>query len=168
MARAQHQPVQLPSLHADKSDHGSYAPHLPSTPAIPVRAHRGVSTAGQGNSMKRLAPLLAITFFLFTSALAGRIYGTVKENGRSVGYRIKIEFACKSQRTYSTRTTKTGFYSLFVPTSTKCKITVHYKRQKPFTHIYNVNKNHHYDLVLSKNRYGTYSLKAVLRKGKGK
>jgi len=57
------------------------------------------------------------------SALAGEIYGTIKEGGKPVKGGTKVEVKC-AKGGYSAETDKLGSYRLFVPEQGKCTLSV--------------------------------------------
>jgi hypothetical protein len=109
--------------------------------------------------MKTIAILAALIVGVPSFAFGGEIYGTLTEDGRSVGPNAQLEVTC-AEKTYPRQTTdQYGSYRLFVQEKGKCTLTVHYKQQSPLTEISSYERSVRYDLVLEKKKDGQYVLR---------
>jgi len=108
--------------------------------------------------MKTIAILIVLLACVPSFAFGGEIYGTLTEEGRSVGPNAQVEVTCAG-KTYPRNTTdQYGSYRLYVQEKGKCTLKVHYKQQSPSTEISSYERSVRYDLVLEK-RDGQYMLR---------
>jgi hypothetical protein len=92
---------------------------------------------------------LALVLLVFASpALAGEIYGTVTENGKSVGEGVAVAARCGDKTYPQVKTDKTGSYHLVVAETGKCALTVHWKDQAPALEVASYDEGVQVDLVL--------------------
>ena len=94
---------------------------------------------------------LAVLWFAIscTTALAGEIYGTVKEAGKPVQAGTKVEVKC-AKGSYSAETDKLGSYRLFVPEQGKCTLSVKSGDLSPQMAVHSFEDSARYNLVLEK------------------
>ena len=100
---------------------------------------------------------LAILGLCASPLLAGEIYGTVTEGGKSVGEGIAIAVKCGGE-SYPAKTDKGGAYHLVVREKGKCSLTVHYKDQTPSVDVASYDDGVQVDLVLE-SKDGKYTLR---------
>jgi len=91
-------------------------------------------------------------------ALAGKIYGSVTENGKPIAKGVKIEVTCGTN-SYPAETDEYGAFNLFAMAQGKCTLKVAYQGQMPSIEINSFERPTQYDLILEKNSGGQYSLK---------
>ena len=84
-----------------------------------------------------------------TTALAGEIYGTVKEGGKPIKAGTKLEVKC-AKGSYSAETDKLGSYRLFVPEQGKCTLSVTSGDVSPQMTLHSFEDSTRYNLVLEK------------------
>jgi hypothetical protein len=84
-----------------------------------------------------------------TTALAGEIYGTVKEGGKPIKAGAKVEVKC-AKGGYSAETDKLGSYRLFVPEQGKCTLSVKSGDVSPEMTVHSFEDSTRYNLVLEK------------------
>lgn len=108
--------------------------------------------------MKTIAILIVLLVCVPSLVFGGEIYGTLTEDGKSVGPNAQLEVTCAG-KTYPRNTTdQYGSYRLYMQETGKCTLKVHYKEQSPSTEISSYEKSVRYDLVLEK-RDGQYVLR---------
>ena len=83
------------------------------------------------------------------SALAGEIYGTIKEGGKPIKAGTKVEVKC-AKGSYSTETDKLGSYRLFVQEQGKCTLSVTSVGGSPQMTVHSFEDSARYNLVLEK------------------
>jgi hypothetical protein len=109
--------------------------------------------------MKAIAILTVLLVGVPSLVFGGEIYGTLTEDGRSVGPNAQLEVTCAG-KTYPRQTTdQYGSYRLYVQEKGKCTLKVLYKQQSPSTEISSYEKSVRYDLVLEK-KDGQYMLRS--------
>ena len=101
---------------------------------------------------------LAILGLFASPLLAGEIYGTVTEGGKSVGEGVAIEVKCGEQSYPAAKTDKSGAYHLVVREKGKCALTVRYKDQTPSVDVASYDDGVQVDLVLE-SKDGKYTLR---------
>ena len=107
--------------------------------------------------MNRFATAAVLIFAMTSAAVAGNVYGSISEGGKSVAQGVKIEVTCGANK-YSAETDATGTYKVFVKDQGKCALHVAYQGQTPSFEILSFEGSVQYDLVLEKQ--GTqYTLK---------
>ena len=84
-----------------------------------------------------------------TTALAGEIYGTVKEGGKPIKAGTKIEVKC-AKGSYGAETDKLGSYRLFAPEQGKCTLSVKSGDGAPQMTVTLFEDSARYNLVLEK------------------
>ena len=84
-----------------------------------------------------------------TTALAGEIYGTVKEGGKPIKAGTKVEVKC-AKGSYSAETDNLGSYRLFVPEQGKCALSVKSGDGSPQMPVNSFEDSARYNLVLEK------------------
>jgi hypothetical protein len=84
-----------------------------------------------------------------TTALAGEIYGTIKEGGKPVTAGTKVEVKC-AKGSFSAETDKLGSYRLFVQEQGKCALSVKSGDAAPQMTIQSFDDSARYNLVLEK------------------
>ncbi len=84
-----------------------------------------------------------------SSALAGEIYGTLKEAGKPVKAGTKVEAKC-AKGSYSAETDKLGSYRLFVPEQGKCTLSVKSDGGAAQMTVHSFEDSARYNLVLDK------------------
>ncbi|MGE5790500.1 MAG: hypothetical protein ACM33C_06500 [Syntrophaceae bacterium] len=84
-----------------------------------------------------------------TTALAGEIYGTVKEGGKPIKAGTKIEVKC-AKGSYSAETDNLGSYRLFVAEQGKCTLSVKSGDVAPQMTVNSFEDSARYNLVLEK------------------
>ena len=84
-----------------------------------------------------------------TTALAGEIYGTVKEGGKPIKAGTKVEVKC-AKGSYSAETDKLGSYRVFVPEQGKCTLSVKSSDSTPQMTVNSFEDSARYNLVLDK------------------
>ena len=85
----------------------------------------------------------------YTTALAGEIYGTIKEGGKPVEAGTKVEVKCATG-SYSAETDKFGSYRLFVSEHGKCTLSVKSGDVAPQMTVHSFEDSARYNLVLGK------------------
>jgi hypothetical protein len=84
-----------------------------------------------------------------TTALAGEIYGTVKEGGKPIKAGTKVEVKC-AKGSYSAETDKLGSYRLFVPEQGKCTLSITSSDGSPQVTVNSFEDSARYNLLLEK------------------
>jgi hypothetical protein len=85
----------------------------------------------------------------YTTALAGEIYGTVKEGGKPIKAGTKVEVKC-AKGSYSAETDKLGSYRLFVQEQGKCTLSIQSGDGSPQMTVNSFEDSARYNLVLEK------------------
>ena len=86
---------------------------------------------------------------LCTSALAGELYGTIKEGGKPVKAGTKVEVKC-AKGSYGAETDKLGSYRVFVPEQGKCALSVKSGDAAPQMTVHSFEDSTRYNLFLEK------------------
>jgi hypothetical protein len=84
-----------------------------------------------------------------TTALAGEIYGTIKEGGKPVKAGTKVEVKC-AKGSFGAETDKLGSYRLFVQEQGKCALSVKSGDVAAQMTIHSFEDSARYNLVLEK------------------
>jgi hypothetical protein len=84
-----------------------------------------------------------------TTALAGEIYGTVKEGGKPIKAGTKIEVKC-AKGSYSAETDILGSYRLFVQEQGKCTLSIKSSDGSPQMTVNSFEDSARYNLVVEK------------------
>ena len=106
----------------------------------------------------RMIAAAALFFMVAPFAFTGEIFGTIKDQGKTVGEGIKVEVAC-GEKTYAAETNKFGGYRLFAQEQGKCTLTVKVGEEKPSISIHSFEDSARYNLVLEK-KDGKYTLRS--------
>lgn len=107
--------------------------------------------------MHRLLCSLA-TLILAGSAVAGELYGTITEGGKSIGEGVAIEARCGDKAYPAVKTDKSGSYHLAVQETGKCTLAVAYKDQAPSLEVASYDEGVQVDLVIEA-KDGKYTLR---------
>lgn len=107
--------------------------------------------------MKKLCVFLLAAAALPLPALAGEVYGTIKENGKPVKEGLPVTVAC-GDKTVSGATDKTGSYRV-VASEGKCTLSVKVGGEVPSTVIHSYADSARYNLVLEQ-KGGKYALRS--------
>jgi hypothetical protein len=107
--------------------------------------------------IKRFLQLLLLAILLITISYAGEIFGTFREDGKTVKKGIKVEII-SPKKTYSTETDNYGSYRLFVVEKGKCLFKTFYNDKIPTFEVYSYDKSTRYDFIIEK-KDTTYTLK---------
>lgn len=99
--------------------------------------------------MRRIVVTMLCLAIPLSAALAGEIYGTIKEGGKPVKAGTKVAVEC-AKKSYSAETDKLGSYRLFVPEQGKCTLTVKSADGAPQTTVHSYEDSARYNLVLEK------------------
>jgi hypothetical protein len=93
-----------------------------------------------------------------SSVLAGEIYGTLTEGGKSVGAGVEVAARCGERDYPAMKTDKAGAYRVVVEEKGKCTLTVHHKGQAATIEVASYAEGVQVDLVLELQN-GKYVLK---------
>jgi hypothetical protein len=96
--------------------------------------------------MRSIMCLLFIGF-LCSSAMAGEIFGTIIENGKTVPDKVKVEVTVAG-KVYAGETDKLGTYHVFVAEKGKGTCVVYYNNQKPSADVFSFDKATRYDWTI--------------------
>ena len=108
--------------------------------------------------MKTKSILFLVLCSVFTSvALAGEIFGTLREGPKAVSKGVKVEIVTPS-KTYAAATDTFGSYRLYVPEKGKCTLKVYFKNQTVTFDLYSYDKSTRYDMSIE-TKDGKYILK---------
>lgn len=107
--------------------------------------------------MKAVLLLAALAVALPSTALAGEVYGTIKEGGKPVKEGLKVELVC-SGKTAAAETDKFGAYRLFAPAEGKCTLTLVVGAERPTVTLQSFEDSARYNLVLER-KDGKYTLR---------
>jgi len=107
--------------------------------------------------MHRLLGSLAV-LLLASAAVAGELYGTISEGGKSVGEGVAVEAKCGDKAYPEVKTDKSGSYHLMVQESGKCTLAVLYKDQAPALEVASYDEGVQVDLVIEI-KDGKYTLR---------
>jgi hypothetical protein len=119
------------------------------------QAHPHISTAiaddrrriiGRRVTMRSLIILMFI-ILAASFGMAGEIYGTIVDAGKPVPSGVKIEITA-GEKNYSGETDKFGSYHVFVADKGKCRLTLHFKNQKPAADIFSYDRATRYDWIV--------------------
>lgn len=105
---------------------------------------------------------LIVTALVLTAvpslAVAGEIYGTIKEQGKPMKDGVKVTVVCAG-KSAAGETDKYGAYRLFAQEEGKCTLTVQVGDESPSTTIHSFADSARYNLVLEK-KDGKYTLRS--------
>jgi len=99
--------------------------------------------------MRKLILTMLCLAISCTTALAGEIYGTIKEGGKPIKAGTKVEVKC-AKGSYSAETDKLGSYRVFVPEQGKCTLSVKSGDAAPQMTVHSFEDSARYNLVLEK------------------
>lgn len=103
--------------------------------------------------MKKVITLILLVLLLPLSVYAAQIYGSLKEDGRAVPAKTKIEVVCNG-KTYHGETDSYGAYSINASEKGKCSFKVHHKGALPYNvYSYDNPVRYDFDLVLQDGQY---------------
>ena len=104
--------------------------------------------------MKKVNPLILLVLLLPLYVYAAQIYGGLKEDGRAVPEKTRIEVICNG-KTYAGVTDGYGAYSVYAPEKGKCVFKVYHKGQAPIFDLYSYDNpvRYDFDLVLVNGQY---------------
>ena len=87
--------------------------------------------------MKKIAIPLFLILLFPTFALAGQIFGSLKQNGASIGKGAAVAIKCGENPENRGETDSYGSYNIYVPRAGKCAFTVYYGgRWSPAYYVY--------------------------------
>jgi hypothetical protein len=106
--------------------------------------------------MKRIALLLPLILLFPPPAFAGKIFGNLKEGGRSVGQGWEVRITCPGSAPYATTTDEYGAYNINVPNN-RCALSVKYSDNQWTDTVAIVSSDdparYDFDLVKENGRY---------------
>jgi len=104
--------------------------------------------------MKKVNTLILPVLLLPLSVYAAQVYGRLKEDGRAIPAKVKIEVVCNGQ-TYTGETDSYGSYSVYASVKGRCVFKVYYKGQSPTFELYSYDNpvRYDFDLVLQNGQY---------------
>ncbi len=97
----------------------------------------------------RMIAAAALSLAVVSPVFAGEIFGTIKNEGKTVGEGIKVEVVCGA-KTYTAETNKFGAYRLVAQEQGKCTLTVTVGAEKPSLAIHSFEDSVRYNLLLEK------------------
>ena len=87
--------------------------------------------------MRKIAIPLFLILLFPTFALAGQIFGSLKQNGASIGKGSAVLIKCSESEKYEGQTDGYGSYNIYVSRAGKCAFSVYYKgRWSPPYYVY--------------------------------
>lgn len=110
--------------------------------------------------MRKFIALLVFLFCAPGLAVAAQIFGNLKQDNRSVGQGVEISINCGG-RAQQAFTDAYGAYSVYVPNSGRCSLTVNdgkAGRSHPYT-VLSSEEPTRYDFDLIRNPDGSLSLR---------
>ena len=107
--------------------------------------------------MKALLLSVMLLVLVPSLAIAGEVYGTIKEGGKPVKDGLKVELACGG-KTVAGQTDKFGGYRLFAPEEGKCTLTLTIGDERPSVTVQSFQDSARYNLVLER-KDGKYTLR---------
>lgn len=108
--------------------------------------------------MKKLIALAFMVAAVPTAAVAGEIYGTIKDQGKLVKEGVPVTVAC-GDKSVAGQTDKNGAYRVFAAEEGKCTLTVKVGDEAPSVAIHSYADSARYNLVLEK-KDGKYTLRS--------
>ena len=106
----------------------------------------------------RIIAAAALFLAVVSPAFAGEIYGTIKDEGKTVGDGVKVQVVCGA-KTYGAETNKFGAYRMVAQEQGKCTLTVAIGAEKPSLEIHSFEDSVRYNLLLEK-KDGKYTLRS--------
>jgi hypothetical protein len=76
--------------------------------------------------MRKIAIPLFLILLFPTFALAGQIFGSLKQNGASIGKGSAVLIKCSETEKYEGQTDAYGSYNIYVSRAGKCAFSVYY------------------------------------------
>jgi hypothetical protein len=107
--------------------------------------------------MKALVLSVVLLVSISSAALAGEVYGTIKEGGKPVKDGLEVELACGAKPVVGD-TDKFGSYRLFAAEEGKCTLTVKVGEERPSVTVHSFSDSARYNLVLER-KDGKYTLR---------
>jgi hypothetical protein len=104
--------------------------------------------------MKKVNPLIFLALLLPLYAYAAQIYGSLKEDGRAVPEKTRIEVICNG-KAFAGVTDGYGAYNVYASEKGKCVFKVYHKGQAPTFALssYENPVRYDFDLVLVNGQY---------------
>jgi hypothetical protein len=104
--------------------------------------------------MKKVITLILPVLLLPFSVYAAQVYGSLKEDGRAIPERTRVEVNCNG-RTYAGVTDGYGAYSVNVSEKGRCVFKVYHRGQSPTFDLYSYDNpvRYDFDLVLLNGQY---------------
>ena len=96
--------------------------------------------------MKRSVAIIIFGLISAASAYAGQLYGSLKEDGRSLPAGVGFEIRCRNQ-SYSGQTDGNGAYAINTEKG-RCTLVVYYKGQSLTADIFSYDNPVRYDFDL--------------------
>jgi hypothetical protein len=119
----------------------------------------GYISFAEANIMNRIALLATFILLLASPAFAGKVFGNLKEGGRSVGSGVEVQITCGGRPPITIKTDDYGAYSTDVPPGMRCQLKVNYSNQwTDPAFVVSSNDPARYDFELV-NENGRYVLK---------
>jgi hypothetical protein len=114
----------------------------------------------QEDEMRKIAIPLFLILLFPTFALAGQIFGSLKQNGASIGKGTAVLIKCSESEKYEGQTDGYGSYNIYVPRAGKCGFTVYYGgRWSPAYFVYSDQTDPvRYDFELVRQPDGSFKL----------
>jgi len=97
--------------------------------------------------MRKIVEIGFLTLALSAAATAAEIHGTVSDNGKPVGQGVSLKLECGAASASAT-TDEFGSYSLKIPATGECALSVQYKGSNPSLKVTVYEKPSRYDLVV--------------------
>jgi hypothetical protein len=109
--------------------------------------------------MRKIAIPLFLILLCPTFALAGQIFGSLKQNGASIGKGTAVVIKC-GETQYEGQTDAYGSYNIYVPSAGKCAFMVYYGgRWSPAYYVYSDQTDPvRYDFELVRQPDGSFKL----------
>lgn len=85
--------------------------------------------------------------FLTSAAMAGEIFGTILDAGKTVSAGVKVEVTVAG-KSYTGETDSQGVYHVFAAEKGKGTLIVHHNNQKPSADVFSFDKATRYDWTI--------------------
>lgn len=108
--------------------------------------------------MRGIRAAVGILLLLSPAALAGDIFGTIKEGKDAVPEKTKIQIKIDGE-TVDGEVKKDGRYRIHVKKKGKATLTLRYKDQAPSIEVHSYDQEARFDLLVERQQNGTYTLK---------
>src|SRR5882762_4859307 len=110
--------------------------------------------------MRKIAIPLFLILLFPTFAFAGQIFGSLKQNGASIGKGAAVVIKCGENPENRGQTDAYGSYNIYVPQPGRCAFTVYYEGRR--SQAYNVYSDRtdpvRYDFELVRQGDGSFKL----------